>query len=143
MVNKKELPVANIYPIYKSILQILFIAFVVFCSGCNTKSTDSGTGTEEIDWPVFMHQHDMTFDEFPAKWNEAPHFGNAMIGSMLYKEDSCIRLEVFRADDMIIGMIPMAGLHTVVRISGLAIFCFILKAALRHACGEKIYGTLK
>ncbi len=79
-------------------LQTLFIAFILFCSGCKTKSTDSGLGTEEIDWPVFMQQHDMTFDEFPVKWNEAPHFGNAMIGSMLYKEDSCIRLEVFRAD---------------------------------------------
>jgi len=37
-----------------------------------------------IDWPAFMRQHDMTFDKLPANWKQAPHFGNAMVGSMLY-----------------------------------------------------------
>ena len=53
---------------------------------------------EEIDWPAFMRRHDMRFDKLPGGWNEAPHFGNAMVGSMLYRVDDTIRLQVFRAD---------------------------------------------
>jgi hypothetical protein len=51
-----------------------------------------------IDWPAFMRQHDMTFDKLPGSWTEAPHFGNAMVGSMLYQTGDTIRLQVFRAD---------------------------------------------
>ena len=32
-------------------------------------------------------RHDMTFDKLPDGWTEAPHFGNAMVGSMLYQAD--------------------------------------------------------
>jgi len=53
---------------------------------------------KEIDWPEFMAQHDMTFEKLPARWNEAPHFGNAAIGSMLYKSGKGIKLQIFRAD---------------------------------------------
>lgn len=52
----------------------------------------------KIDWPAFMRQQDMTFDKLPGGWTEAPHFGNAMIGSMLYQMEDTIRLQVFRAD---------------------------------------------
>ena len=52
----------------------------------------------QIDWPAFMRQHDMTFDKLPDAWTQAPHFGNAMIGSMLYQAGDTIRLQVFRAD---------------------------------------------
>lgn len=51
-----------------------------------------------VDWPAFMRQHDMTFDRLPRRWQEAPHFGNAMLGSMLYGADDTIRLQIFRAD---------------------------------------------
>ena len=47
---------------------------------------------------LFMRQHDMCFDTLPQRWQEAPHFGNAMVGSMLYRVDNTIRLQVFRAD---------------------------------------------
>ena len=40
----------------------------------------------------------MTFNKLPHGWNEAPHFGNAMVGSMLYQADDTLRLQVFRAD---------------------------------------------
>ena len=52
----------------------------------------------KIDWPAFMRQHNMTFDKLPRGWTEAPHFGNAMVGSMLYRAGDTIRLQVFRAD---------------------------------------------
>jgi len=51
-----------------------------------------------VDWPAFMRQHDMTFETLPRSWQEAPHFGNAMVGSMLYRSNDTIRLQVFRAD---------------------------------------------
>ena len=45
-----------------------------------------------------MRGHDMAFDKLPRGWKEAPHFGNAMIGSMLYQSGDAIELQVFRAD---------------------------------------------
>ena len=59
---------------------------------------DSDLRPETIDWPGFMRQHDMTFDNLPRNWQEAPHFGNAMIGSMLYQSGNTIKLQIFRAD---------------------------------------------
>lgn len=60
------------------------------------------TGTQaqptEVDWPAFMQKHDMTFDAIPESWEQAPHFGNAMIGSMFYRKGDLLCLEVFRAD---------------------------------------------
>jgi len=62
-------------------------------------SGNSGLTREEaIDWPAFMRGHDMAFDKLPRGWKEAPHFGNAMIGSMLYQSGDAIELQVFRAD---------------------------------------------
>ncbi|MDT8389337.1 MAG: hypothetical protein RRC34_02390 [Lentisphaeria bacterium] len=52
----------------------------------------------DIDWPGFLSQHDLHFDELPTGWKDAPHFGNAMLGSMLYVKDERFVLEVFRAD---------------------------------------------
>lgn len=72
------------------------IMFLLFAG--HSKQTDKGTGVNKIDWPTFMQQHDMVFDTLPSRWQEAPHFGNASIGSMLYQADSTVRLQVFRAD---------------------------------------------
>ena len=59
----------------------------------------AGASMEQpIDWPAFMERHDMRFDRLPKGWTEAPHFGNAMVGSMLYEVDGALRLQVFRAD---------------------------------------------
>ncbi len=51
-----------------------------------------------VNWPEFMKNQDMVWDYIPKKWQEAPHFGNASIGSMLYTKDGSIRLQVFRMD---------------------------------------------
>jgi alpha-L-fucosidase 2 len=51
-----------------------------------------------VDWPAFMRRHDMVFEQLPRNWTEAPHFGNAMVGSMLYRDGDAIQLQVFRAD---------------------------------------------
>jgi hypothetical protein len=67
-------------------------------SASNPNVSDHGLEKAKIDWPTFMRQHDMTFDKLPGSWTEAPHFGNAMVGSMLYQEANTITLQVFRAD---------------------------------------------
>ncbi len=73
-------------------------ALVVFLLAGQVLIADPGSGDDKIDWPAFMRQHDMTFDQLPRAWSEAPHFGNAMVGSMLYQADDTVRLQVFRAD---------------------------------------------
>ena len=79
------------------------VCSVVFpaCAGASASKPnviDQVLEKAKIDWPTFMRHHDMTFDKLPGSWNEAPHFGNAMVGSMLYQVDNTIRLQVFRAD---------------------------------------------
>lgn len=51
-----------------------------------------------VDWPVFMAGNDMKWSTLPKHWQEAPHFGNAMLGTMLYQNGGDIRLQLFRAD---------------------------------------------
>jgi hypothetical protein len=67
-------------------------------TGSLAMAASPGPGGEEIDWPAFMRRQDMTFDKLPRSWKEAPHFGNALVGSMLYRADDTICLQVFCAD---------------------------------------------
>lgn len=53
---------------------------------------------KRIDWPSFISQHDLIFEDLPTGWKNAPHFGNAMLGSMLYVLDGRYVLEIFRSD---------------------------------------------
>lgn len=39
----------------------------------------------EVNWPEFMARHRMTWNSMPKSWTQAPHFGNGLIGSMLYE----------------------------------------------------------
>ena len=82
----------------KLIFLTVIAAAMLLAFGCNTMAVHSDLPREKIDWPAFMRLHDMTFDKLPQNWTQAPHFGNAMIGSMLYQIDNTIRLQVFRAD---------------------------------------------
>jgi len=53
---------------------------------------------DRVDWPSMLGRHDMIWESLPKVWQDAPHFGNAMIGSMLYQTGDGIRLQVFRSD---------------------------------------------
>jgi len=53
---------------------------------------------KKIDWPSFLKQHDLHFTQLPTGWKDSPHFGNAILGSMLYVKDGQFVLEVFRSD---------------------------------------------
>lgn len=81
------------------IFQVLSVTLMLFLFGCETVAAKSSLPPQEkIDWPTFMQQHDMTFEKLPRNWREAPHFGNAAIGSMLYQSGNTIKLQIFRAD---------------------------------------------
>lgn len=45
-----------------------------------------------------MKDHDLQWKEVPADMTEAPHFGNGLIGSMIWVDENKIRLQVFRSD---------------------------------------------
>ncbi|MCY2990342.1 MAG: hypothetical protein NTY19_21060 [Planctomycetota bacterium] len=53
--------------------------------------------TDKVDWPAFMARHDLVWERLPGKWTEAPHFGNATLGSMLFRSGEAFTLQVFRA----------------------------------------------
>lgn len=51
-----------------------------------------------IDWAAMMKAHDLVWEKVPGDMTEAPHFGNGLIGSMIWIEGNSIRLQVFRTD---------------------------------------------
>jgi len=80
-----------------SFILVLFLGLYF----CIAASAAVGAVSAKFSWPEFMKQHDMTWDQLPQSWKEAPHFGNAMIGSMLYqhgRSGESIRIQIFRAD---------------------------------------------
>ncbi|MBT3748595.1 MAG: alpha-L-fucosidase, partial [Bacteroidetes bacterium] len=52
----------------------------------------------DINWKEMMRTHDLLWKVVPADMTEAPHFGNGLLGSMIWVEDNTIRLQVFRSD---------------------------------------------
>ena len=53
----------------------------------------------KIDWKEMMRNHDLIWKKVPSDMTEAPHFGNGLIGSMIWTEEkNNIRLQVFRTD---------------------------------------------
>ncbi|MCX6874047.1 MAG: alpha-L-fucosidase [Verrucomicrobia bacterium] len=74
------------------------VALALLLTGGHALAAEPDPAGGKIDWPTFMRRHDMTFDKLPRGWNEAPHFGNAMLGSMLYQDGGTLKLQVFRAD---------------------------------------------
>jgi hypothetical protein len=73
------------------LLSALLLASLARLAAVAADSADDLVMTK-IDWPAFMRQHNMTFDKLPSGWTEAPHFGNAIVGSMLYRagDNPCI-----------------------------------------------------
>jgi len=68
------------------------------------------TSTQPLDWPAFLRQHDLHFEVLPPGWQEAPHFGNAMVGSMLYRRGGHSAWRSFARMPVITLTNPTAGL---------------------------------
>lgn len=79
-------------------MKVLGMNRVVLCLALVVSIATAHARPAAVDWPKMLGQQDMVFDQLPQSWTEAPHFGNAMVGSMLYQEGDAIKLQVFRAD---------------------------------------------
>lgn len=53
-----------------------------------------------INWPAFMSQHDLIWEELPLQWNEGAFVGNGQIGMMIYvnQKDNNITFHIGRQD---------------------------------------------
>ena len=62
--------------------------------------TGKGQVIEKIDWPVFMAQHDLIWEEIPLQWNEGAFTGNGQVGMMIYAtlKDNRIDFHLGRQD---------------------------------------------
>jgi alpha-L-fucosidase 2 len=51
-----------------------------------------------VDWPSFLRSCDLQGDALPQSWKDAPMFGNATLGSMIYHDGNALRLALFHAE---------------------------------------------
>ncbi len=56
--------------------------------------------TSDINWPLFMLQHDLVYEELPLQWNEGVFTGNGQVGMMMYAtlKDNRIDFHIGRQD---------------------------------------------
>ncbi len=54
----------------------------------------------KIDWPLFMSQHDLVWEQLPLQWNEGAFVGNGQVGMMIYAtlKDNRIDFHIGRQD---------------------------------------------
>jgi alpha-L-fucosidase 2 len=72
------------------------ILFIFLCFAGVVKSQVKS----QIDWPKFMEQHDLIFEELPLQWNEGAFTGNGQVGMMIYAtlKDNRIDFHLGRQD---------------------------------------------
>ena len=54
----------------------------------------------EVDWPAFLSQHDLVWEQLPRQWNEGAFVGNGQLGMMVYAtlKDNRIDFHLGRQD---------------------------------------------
>ena len=54
----------------------------------------------EVDWPAFLGQHDLVWEQLPRQWNEGAFVGNGQLGMMVYAtlKDNRVDFHLGRAD---------------------------------------------
>ncbi|MHA7944802.1 glycosyl hydrolase family 95 catalytic domain-containing protein [Formosa sp. 3Alg 14/1] len=62
--------------------------------------TATGQVNTAIDWPGFMAQHDLIWEEMPKQWNEGAFVGNGQVGMMVYAniDDNRLDFHIGRQD---------------------------------------------
>ena len=63
-------------------------------------SITQGQVKNKIDWPKFMAQHDLVWEDIPLQWAEGAFVGNGQLGMMLYakKDENRFNFHVGRQD---------------------------------------------
>ncbi|MBL7969760.1 MAG: hypothetical protein JNK09_22350 [Prolixibacteraceae bacterium] len=75
----------------------IFIALLLIL---NFSMKSNGQVLQKIDWPDFLSQHDMIWEELPLQWNEGAYTGNGQVGMMIYAtmKDNRIDFHLGRQD---------------------------------------------
>ena len=91
--------------IYKKRTRTVFIVILLLTSFyivVKQVNTGQETGQVELktDWPSFMAQHDLIWEELPLQWNEGAFTGNGQVGMMIYAtlKDNRIDFHIGRQD---------------------------------------------
>ena len=79
--------------------RIWIIILLLLCRGVVPAKANS-TVESNVDWPAFMSQHDMIWEELPRQWNEGAFVGNGQLGMMVYAtlKDNRIDFHLGRLD---------------------------------------------
>ncbi len=77
-----------------------FLKLMLLFSALNLISTAQAQIATTIDWPKFLAQHDMIWEELPLQWNEGVFTGNGQVGMMIYAtmKDNRIDFHLGRQD---------------------------------------------
>ena len=80
-------------------LLIALFTLVASLAGGESPAANNGRRIEDTtDWAAFLARHDLVWQQLPTNWSQAPHCGNAMLGSMLFQTGNAITLQIHRAD---------------------------------------------
>ena len=74
----------------KQRLKALLLLFVLFNPLLSNAQVES---LKKIDWPTYMAQHDLVWEEIPKQWNEGAFVGNGQVGMMIYANMGDNRLD--------------------------------------------------
>lgn len=82
--------------IFRLLSGLIFILLLVL----NFSVKSNGQVLQKIDWPDFLAQHDLIFEELPLQWNEGAFTGNGQVGMMIYAtlKDNRIDFHLGRQD---------------------------------------------
>jgi hypothetical protein len=74
--------------------------FVILLLFMNSYSNVWSKKRVAINWPIFMQQHDLVYEELPLQWNEGAFVGNGQVGMMMYAtlKDNRIDFHIGRLD---------------------------------------------
>lgn len=77
-----------------------FLKLIFFVCAFNLLFTARAQVVSSIDWPKFMAQHDMIWEDLPLQWNEGAFTGNGQVGMMVYAtlKDNRIDFHLGRQD---------------------------------------------
>ncbi|MBV5283592.1 MAG: hypothetical protein JZU53_14320 [Paludibacter sp.] len=81
-------------------MKILSYFFFTLVLVLNLSTPVFGQIKTNINWSLFMQQHDLIFEELPLQWNEGAFVGNGQVGMMMYAtmKDNRIDFHIGRQD---------------------------------------------
>ena len=77
--------------------RFVFLLSILFCT---CVIAQNASPSMKINWPSYIQQHNLVWEEMPLQWNEGAFTGNGQIGMMVYVSqlDSSIVFHVGRTD---------------------------------------------